>query len=74
MLRSSYEKILTDLADEKVAKNFLKNIWHEGLRFDEAKDLEEIDRLKAEEAVSLSKTAFPIYYIKNFPAYGRWQH
>lgn len=74
MLRSSYEKILTDLTDERHAKNFLKSIWHEGLRFEEAKDLETIDKLKPEDAVALSKTAFPIYYIKNFQAYGRWFH
>lgn len=74
MLASSYEQILKDLTDEKHAKNFLKSIWHEGLRFEEAKDLKEVEGLKPEDAVSLAKTAFPIYYIKNFPAYGRWMN
>jgi hypothetical protein len=73
MLPSTFRKMLTDLTDEKYARMFLKSIWFEGIRFEEAKDLSNIDTLNSDEVISLSHQALPIYVLQNF-SYDRWLH
>jgi hypothetical protein len=74
MLPSTFQKILTDLNDEKTARDFLRSVWHDGIRFDEAKNLKDIDKLTPEAAVSLSQQAYPVLLLKKCPYYGRWLH